>query len=47
MTPETFARQFLALKIPLTEEEYNGLIALFEELSPGISERLTLNEKED
>lgn len=44
MTPEAFAQRFLALDIPLTIEEYDGLIALFEELSPGISECL---ENED
>ena len=37
VTPEKFARMFLALKIPLTEEEFWGLVRLFEKLCPGIT----------
>ena len=37
ITPEKFARMFLALHIPLTEEEFWGLERLFEKLCPGIT----------
>ena len=37
MTPEKFARGFIGLNIPLTEEEWYGLSRLLEKISPGIT----------
>ena len=45
MTPEKFAKIFLALEIPLTEEEWQGLIKLFEDLQPGITAYITTDSE--
>jgi len=40
MTPEKFARCLIGLALPLTEEEWYGLINLLERLQPGIADCL-------
>lgn len=40
VTSEKFARMFLALDIPLSEEEWWGLKRIFEKLQAGITECL-------
>jgi len=45
MTSEEFAKSFIALDIPLTEEEWGGLSELFEKLSPGITDHLLSETK--
>ena len=46
MNPENFARKIIKLKLPLTEEEWEGLLNIFEAIQPGITLRLTWPEEE-
>jgi hypothetical protein len=42
MTPYDFVKEFCALKIPLTGDEWFGLRRIFEKLSPGITSAFVL-----